>query len=887
VAGSLRSLRAWIRRLLGSLPSSRADRELDAELESHLQLHIDDNLRAGMSPVEARRAAMVALGGVAQTAEAYRDRRGVPILASLVGDVRYGVRSLVHRPGFTVAGIVILGLGIGANSAIFTLVNAVVLRPLPFADADRIVRLWQTPPPATFPGQEIFSISPANFIDWEAQSQVFEKMAIWRGGRQTLTGRSEPEAVIVVRASASFLSILGLVPSRGRGFTPDDDREGGPRTALLSERFFQSRFGGDPTVVGRTITLNRVSYEVIGVVPDAPVFINRAQVWLPLAWSSTERAIRNNHNYSAIAKLKPGTSVGRAQADTDAIMKRLQEQYPADNTDWGGLVRPLQQDLVGAARESLLLLFGAVALVLLIACANLANLMLVHTHARARELAVRTALGASRARIVQQLLVEGLVLGIGGGLVGLVVAAFGVDVLTTAMGTTLPRAGEVGIDGRVLAFTTMIAIATGLFAAFAPAWKLTGRQAADALRTGPARGHSGGDGRVRNLLVISEVALALMLLIGAGLLIRSLSGLRQVDPGFDPRSTLTALVQIPTAKYPDEARRNQFFADARQKVLALPGVESAAWIDNLPLDGGGSTQYVHPEGTPDMRESELPVVAVRMPSPGYFRTARIPLLAGRDFTDADTFGAARVVIVSERTARRFWPGEHAIGKHLTLRMMTKEPAEVIGVAGEVKLGRLDEGEAEAETVVYAPAPQFATTGATIVVRTTVDPASLSRALVGAIQAVDPEQPVLEIATMEAIVEESLGQRPFAMRLLSGFALLAVVLASVGIYSVLAYTVRQRVREIGIRMALGASAGGVLRHVLAEGMKPTMIGIALGLLLAALLAGVMRTLLFGVSRHDPWTFAVVTALMIVTGVVATIVPAYRATRVDPITALRAE
>ena len=883
----MKSLRALVRRLLGIFATSRADRDLEAELESHLQLHIDDNLRAGLSPSEARRQAMIALGGVTQTVEAYRDRRGLPILASLAGDVRYGVRSLLRRPGFTLAGIVILGLGIGANSAIFTLVNAVVLRPLPFTDADRIVRLWQTPPAATFPGMDTFSISPANFIDWEAQNQVFEKMAIFRGGRQTLTGMGEPEPVVVIRASANFLPILGLVPSRGRGFTRDDDREGGPRTALVTERFFQSRLGGDPGIIGRTLMLNRVPHEVIGIVPDAPAFANRAQVWLPLAWTAEERVIRSNHNYNAIAKLKPGVTVDRAQADTNAIMTRLEEQYPGDNKDWGGLVRPLQRDLIGDARESLLVLLGAVALVLLVACANLANLMLVHTHGRARELAVRTALGATRTRIVQQLLTEGLVLGAFGGLVGLAAGSYGVKVLTAAMGTALPRAAEVSIDGRVLAFTAIIAIATGLAAAFAPAWKLTGRQVADALRSGPARGHSGGDGRVRNLLVVSEVALALMLLIGAGLLIRSLSGLRHVNPGFDSSNTLTALVQIPTAKYPDETRRNKFFADSIQKIRTLPGVESAAWIDNLPLNGGGSTQYVHPEGTPLMRESELPVVAVRQPSPDYFRTARIPLLTGRDFTEADTFGAPRVVIVSERTARRFWPTEPAIGKHLTLTMMTKEPAEVIGVVAEVKLGRLDEGEADSETVVYAPAAQFANNGSTIVVRTTVDPASLSRALIGAVQSIDPEQPVLEITTMDAIVEQSLGQRPFAMRLLSAFALLAVVLASVGIYSVLAYTVRQRVREIGIRMALGASTPGVLRHILVEGMKPTMIGIALGLALAALLAGVMSTLLYGVSRHDPWTFGVVTTLMILVGVIATIVPAYRAATVDPIAALRAE
>jgi predicted permease len=883
----MRVLRAWMKRVLGVFASARADRELDDELASHLQMHVDDNLRAGMAPAEARRAALVALGGVAQATEAYRDRRGLPMLTALARDARYGIRALMRAPGYSAAAVVILGLGIGANSAIFTVVNAVVLRPLPFADADRIMRLWQTPPPATFPGQTTFPLSPANFADWEAQSQAFERMAILRAGRQTLTGHGEPEAVVTVRASAAFLPILGLSPQQGRGFTPDDDRAGGPRTALLSERFFRSRFGGDPGILGRTIDLNRVPHQVIGIVPDAPAFIQRAQVWVPLAWTPQERAVRSNHNYSAIAKLKPGVSLERAQADLATISARLEAQYPEDNKDWGALVRPLQQDLVGGARESLLLLSGAVALVLLIACANLANLMLVHTHARARELAVRTALGASRTRLVRLLLTEGLVLGVGGGLVGFAAAAYGVGVLTTAMGAALPRAGEVHVDGAVLAFTTIVSLATGLLAAFAPAWKLTGRRAADALRSGPSRGHSGGDSRVRNLLVVSEVSLALMLLVGAGLLIRSLSSLRQVDPGFDASQTITALVQIPSAKYPDEVRRNQFFAAALEKVRALPGVEAAARIDNLPFDGGGSTQYVHPEGMPKMRESELPSVALRMPSPDYFRTARIPLLAGRDFTGADTFGSPRVVIVSERTARRFWPDQDAVGKRITLTMLTSEPAEVIGVAGEVKLGALDEGEASAETAIYAPAAQFGYGGSTIVARTTVDAASLSSALVAAIHAVDPEQPVLTIQTMAAIVERSLGQRPFAMQLLAVFAGLAVLLASVGIYSVISYTVRQRVREIGIRIALGASAGGVLRQVLVDGLKPTAIGVGVGLALAALVAGVMNTLLYGVSRHDPLTFGVVTALMILVGVAATLVPAYRATRVDPIATLRAD
>ena len=883
----MRSVRAWFLRLFGVFATARAEQEVSAELESHLQLHIDDNVRAGMTPDEARRRAVIALGSIEGTKEAVRDRRGLPSVESLVRDLRHGARTLLKAPGFTIAGVVILGLGIGVNSAIFTVVNAVVLRPLPFADADRIMRVWHTPPPQTFT-DPVFALSPANFIDWDEQNQVFERMAIYRTGRRTLTGAGEPDSVVVYRASADFLPILGITPIIGSAFNRSDDRVGGPRTALLAEPFFNTRFGGDPSIVGKTIVLDRVDYTVIGVVPRPTTFIDQAQIFVPLQWTPAEQTNRSNHNYRGIAKLKRGVSVAQAQADMSAIAKRLELQYPEDNQDWGVLIRPLQEDLIGTVRTSLLVLLGAVALVLLIACANLANLMLVRTHARAREIAVRVALGASRLRVLQQLLSEGVVLGIGGGLAGLAAAYFGVDALKAAFGDALPRANEVGVDTRVLLFTSVVAVATGLAAAFVPAWQLTGRDANEALKSGPARGNSSsGDGRLRNLLVVSEVALALMLLVGAGLLVRSLSGLRAVDPGFDPSNTLTAFINIPEAKYPTPEQRNQFFDRVGERLRALPGVESAAWIDTVPLSGGGSTQYVAVEGQPPMKESEMPVVAVRLPSPGYFKTARIPFVAGRDFTDADGYGRPRVVIVSENTAKRFWPGENPIGKHITLSMMTKEPSEVVGVVREVKDGSLEANAAESETVVYAPAKQFAYNGSMLVMRTAGEPRSHARSLIATVRDIDPELPVLNIATLEEIVEESLGQRPLAMMLLAGFAVLALLLATVGIYSVLAYTVRQRVREIGIRMALGAPSTGVLRLIVIEGLKPTLIGVALGLALAAALVRVMATLLFGVDQHDPQTFTAVAVLMVVVGVVATLVPAYRATRVDPIVTLRSE
>jgi predicted permease len=881
----MKALRASLLRLIGTFTSARSERELAAELEAHLQLHIDDQLRAGLSPEEARRRAVLALGGIEQTKEAYRERRGLPLLETAIRDVRYGLRALRKSPGFAVAAIVVLGLGIGANAAIFTVVNAVVLRPLPFRDADRIVRLWHTPPPALFT-DPVFSLSPANFIDWEAQTRSFEQMAIYRGGRRTITGQGEPDGVATVRGSASLLPIFGLTPTLGRHFTRDEDSEGGARVVILSESFWRSRFGADRGVIGRTLTIDAVPHTIVGVTA-APSFLEQTQLWVPLQWSADDRAVRNNHNYRGVAKLKPGVSVASAQADLTAVSDRLALAYPADNKDWGALVVRLQDDLVGDARTSLLVLLGAVALVLLIACANLANLMLVRTYARAKEIAVRTALGASRRRVVQQLIAEGLLLGAGGGIAGFLFAVYGVEALLTVFGTALPRANEVVVDAGVVVFTTIIALATGAAAALAPAWRLTGRDPTEALKQGPSRGNSSGDeGRVRNLLVVSEVALALMLLIAAGLMVRSLDGLRAVDPGFEPRNLLTATIDIPDTKYPTPEQRNQFFARVLARIRAVPGVVAAAWIDTVPLQGG-STQYVAVEGHPVVQESERPVVAVRLTSPGYFAAARTPLVAGRDFTDADTLGRPAVVVVSERTARRFWPDEDPLGKHLTLTMMTKEAAQVVGVVREVKTGALDAGDAESETAVYAPREQFGFGGSAVVVRTAIAPDALTQPVIAAVRAVDPEQPVLDIQTMERIVDESLGHRPFAMRMFTAFATLALVLACIGIYSVLAYTVGQRVREIGIRMALGAPSRGVLRLVVAEGLKPTIVGVALGLVMAAALVRLMSALLFGVSQYDPWSFGTSAAVVTVVGMLATAIPAYRATQVDPIATLRAE
>src|SRR5437867_12763773 len=783
--------------------------------------------------------------------------------------------------------VIILALGIGANTAIFSVVNAVLLRPLPFDEPERLVQIWHTPPAEHFPGMRTFSVSPANFLDWKSRSRSFESMAAFGYRSLSFGGRGRPEAVIASTVSPEFLTVLKTRPALGRGCLPEENRPGRGQVVLLGHDFWRTRLGGDPDVVGRTVALDGQAFLVAGVMGPEFRFPDEARVWVPLAWTDAERAVRGIHDFLVIGRLNPGVEVGRAQAELDTISTRLERQYPEDDKGWGAAVVNLREQIVGDVRASLMVLLGAVSFVLLIACANVANLVLARTLGRSKEIAIRIALGASRARVLRQVLSETLLLAVAGGAVGLLAAHWGVGLIVNFLAGKLPRSLEIAIDAPVLAFTVMISVIAGLLAGTASALRLT-RAGADlnhALKQGLGRGGSDSGGqRVRASLVVAEVALSLVLLSGAGLMIRSLWLLRSVDAGFDARDVLTATLAIPENRYALPSQQNGFYEQVLEGVRALPGVQVAGAVAGLPMTGG-STQPIAIEGRAQVPMSEQPEVAVREITPDYLTTMRIPVLSGRDVDASDVAERPGVVLVSESLARRFWPGGSPVGQRLILTFYPVKVREIVGVVGDVKQRGLDVVEPVA--TLYAPLAQQPQPYMALAVRTTLPPRSLVSAVTDAVRRVDPEQPLEDVRTMEEIVGASLSHQRFNMLLLAVFAGLAMLLAAVGIYSVLSYSVRRRVREIGIRMALGAQTGDVLRMVVLEGMKPTALGLVIGLAGSLALAPALASLIYGVRPTDAATFAAVTALLAGVGFLASLVPGYRATRVDPIITLRDE
>jgi putative ABC transport system permease protein len=801
-------------------------------------------------------------------------------MSTLLADIRYAFRVLGRSPSFAVTVAAVLALGIGANTAIFSILNAVLLRPLTFAEPDRVMRLYHVPPQATFPGMKTFSLSPANFYDWQREARAFEGMAMYGGRGFALTGSGSPRAVVAAAVGAGFFEILRAQPAQGRVFRPEEDAAGS-RVVIVSHRFWTMQMGAAPDVLGRTLQLNGEGYTIVGVMPRdfgvASWFPVAREIWVPLALTAEQRAVRENHNLQVVARLARGADLAQAKSELEVISKRLEQEYPQENAGWGATVIPLHEVVVGDVRPTLLMLLVAVGLVLLIACANVGNLLFTRALGRRKEVAVRAALGATRARVFQQLLSEGLVLAFAGGAFGLLLAYAGLRASATLLADQVPRADEISIDARVLLFVLGASVFTGLLAGALPAVRAGRTDLTDALKEG-GRAEGAIGLRTRRLLVVCEVALSVVVLMGASVMLRSLIALRTVDVGFDPENVLTMSVGLPAARYATPAQRTAFFDTALERLRALPGVSAAGAIDSLPLTGG-SVQPIVVEGRPELLPRDQPTVQVRAITPGYLKTMGISMLQGRDVLPNDV----DVLLVSRMAAKLLWGDADPIGQRVTLPLESRTLLRrIVGIVADVKQDSLSEAP---PPTVYAYTHERDRSGLDLVLRTSVAPALLSSAAVGVIRDIDPEQPVEDVRTMVEVRDELLTSQRLSAVLLGAFASAALVLASVGIYSVLSYIVRGRSREIGIRSALGAQTRDLVGMVVREGMTPAALGIALGVAAAVAASFSVERLVFGVSASDPLMLAGVSVTLALIALAASLIPAYRASRLDPSTILR--
>jgi len=807
---------------------------------------------------------------------------------SLLQDLRYAIRVCIRTPGFTAIAVLALALGIGANTAIFTIVNAVLLERLPFRDPDGIVVLWEES--ARRPGQSNV-VGPSQFIRWGERSTSLERMAALVDTRANLTGSGEPEEVTVQNVTASFFPILGLSPLIGRSFTDAENADPQSAVVILSSDFWQRRFGGDPNVIGRTIQLNARPQTVVGVMPPAFRLLIRqgsqsgkpADMWAPYVLPATARNFGGRF-LEAIGRLKPGVTVAQAQSELTAIASALATETPERNTNWGARVIPLHDELSGDYRRALLILAGAVAFVLLIACANVANLLLARGAARQREIAIRAALGAARGRVIRQLLTESIVLAVLGGAVGLIVAQWGLQILLALSPVDLTTLGQVRLSGPVLAFTATVSLLTAIVCGLAPAFEGSRADVQETLKDG-ARQVGGGlrHRRMRQAFVVSEIALASVLLIGAGLMLRSFSSLRQVNPGYSTTNILTMRLQLPGAKYTNDQQRIRFFQDATARIQELPGVQAVGAVSYLPLTGLGAGTGFTIEGQPPPPPGQNHVTNVSVCDNGFLRTMNVPLVRGRLFTDREMRERSNVVLVSESLVRTYFPNEDPIGKRLTINMTSPNvPTEIIGVVGDIKFQNFTTAP---RPTTYWPHPQLAYSGMTLTIRTATDPLPLAPAVERAIRTLDKDQPVADVRTMSQWVSRSLAQARFSSTLLATFAALAMLLAAIGIYGVMSYVVGQRTSEIGIRLALGASRRDILSMIVGSAMRMAVLGLGIGVLLALALSRTLTALLYETPSTDPITFTVVVAVLGAVALFASYLPARRAARITPVEALR--
>jgi putative ABC transport system permease protein len=803
-----------------------------------------------------------------------------------MNDLRYAFRQLRKSPGFTFVALLTLALGIGANTAIFTVFDTVLLRPLPFASPEQLLRIYSAGPQLNRS-----PVSPANFLDWKEQNRVFQQIAAYSGNDYTMLGRDLPERLLGARVSAGFFELLGVQPSLGRVFRDEEDAEGRNQLVVLNHEFWETRFGGRRDIVGQTLTLNDQSYTVIGVMPAGFTYPSpKIQFWTPMAFSPADRVMRDTNYLAVVARLKASVTLEEASAQMNLLARQIAQQHPELNSGDQLQLVSLIEATVGDIRPILWVLLGAVGLVLLICCANVANLLLARAAQRQKEIALRSALGATRTQLVRQLLIESLLLALLGGVLGCLFARWGIDLLLALKPENLPRLDQVRIDWSVLAFTGFISIATGLVFGLVPALQATKPDLNDMLKEGERGGTSSrARHRMRDLLVVSEVALSLVLLVGAGLLIRSFVRLLAIDPGFRPEHVLTASIPLPVSRYPAPAQEAAFFQRLLEGVRELPGVRSAGAVTDVPLFGGSSTGF-DVEGRPLAQPNDRPMTEFRSASPGYFQTMGIDLVAGRSFTPNDKADAPPVALINETFARRYFGKENPIGKRIGLSRPI-DWREIVGVVRDVRnYGLAEEVKPECYLPYLQNAPNYLAGSASwmvMVVRTESDPLGYVAVIKRALHKIDPDQPIASLRPMTDYLAQSVAQRRFNMLLLAIFAGLALVLAAVGIYGVISYSVAQREREVGIRMALGAQTGDVLALIVRQGMRPALLGLLAGVLVAAAMTRFMRNLLFQVSAIDPLVFGAVACVLTLVAALACVIPARRATRVDPVVALRSE
>jgi predicted permease len=860
------------------------ERELSAELAQAFELLVEAKIRDGASTSEARRLAAIDLGGVEQLKEEIRESRAGYNLDALFQDVRFGLRMLLKTPGFTVVAVATLGLGIGANTAIFSLVNGVLLRPLPFPDSQRIVYFEGKNPAA---GITDSNISYLDFTDWSQQTGLFaSSVAYWVGNADLGADGGEPEAVPRAGVTVGFFSVLGVQPVLGRAIAPEDDKpasfNGGRGTvAIISHGLWKRRFGSDPAIIGKQVVMKSRPLTVIGVMPPGFEYPEQTQIWVNSAVNLSQEP-RDNRAWSAIARLKPNIDLKQAQARMSAINARLDKEFHETNKGWDVSLWTLRERLVREVKPSLLALLGAVGLVLLIACANVANLLLARSAARQKEIAIRTAMGASRTRVVRQMLTESILLSAIGGIAGLFLSIWLTGVLMSMLPEGAPRLEQVGIDYRVLTFALGISALTGILFGIVPALQASKLNVSSALKEGGRSGEGHRRTSARSLLLIGEVALALMLLVGAGLMIKSFLRLQEVRPGFNAHNVLVANLALPYPKYQYE-QFEEFFRRLKDRLEAAPGVQAAGGGMSLPLNASGYAigRGFIPEGRP-LRVDESKDAMFSSITGDYFRALQIPLLSGRTFELRDNTDAPKVVIINETAAKRdFGSPAEAIGKRLSIWHEEKFMRVIVGVVGDTKTGSLT-GEGGAQ--IYVPNGQAQENFMGLVIRTDGDPAAFATTLRHEVQALDKDQPIYNVRTLDDVVMNSLGTRRVSMQLFAVFACAALLLAAIGIYGVMAYSVTQRTQEIGIRMALGAQKSDILRLVVRQGMTLALIGVIAGLAGAFTLTRVIANLLFGVGASDPLTFIAISLLLIFVSLIACYLPARRAARLNPTVAL---